>query len=630
MDLPGFMTIYKDKFFSRIKDFIDDKNYIFALKEKYNKKLEEKIKNNFKENEEEKIDFLGLKRKRLKEDKLSAYDLELKMLESDYPQIIENSNEFIHENVQIKKEKIDDEELNINEISDNNVINKNKKDIQSIQSNLILTEQKSKAHQNNGNINNTNKIIGNVSVNKSKKGSKMKFTFKRQSNKKNIPKSQNNSKNRKGKTQNSSVKKSNISKALSPVKNYNYNNIVTNVFDSVYTANYAINHYQENNQKSMLYGINSRLDKMPKINICKKKRYQMNISAEKLFYKIKDKLSNISNKSKIHKKRKYLSEDKRRREELQNLNQIVNNNFYGKERLKSPDYIRIVESVSSINENSINNDSKSKVSNINNINNLKKKKLKKKKIICLPLNNENKNVSIHYKIILSYKKKKGERIITKSEIIPDAIIIDKSAIKMEEIKMIYESLFPKENNDESNKPKNPATNLREKRQRKVKKVPKTKIRKSTRVIHARRSSRIRELQQNKYKKVKELEKIKYKKQIRRRSKRFQKRRNIKELKKYKKAKISESKKFDSRGESNISNIGNIRTNYEMNMDIDYSENKNDDVILVNKTNRFDSLTDRERYFNKRKSNVKRSNSFTSDYLDEFDTVKGFNLLFNQK
>ena len=50
----------------------------------------------------------------------------------------------------------------------------------------------------------------------------------------------------------------------------------------------------------------------------------------------------------------------------------------------------------------------------------------------------------------------------------------------------------------------------------------------------------------------------------------------------------------------ISNIGNIRTNYEINMDIDYSENKNDDVILVNKTNRFDSLTDRERYFNKRK------------------------------
>ena len=100
-----------------MRDFIEDKNYIFNLKEKYAKKCEKKESN-------EKNDFLGFKRKRFKEDKIT-YDDELKLLENDYPQIIENDNDEIGlTNVKIKKEKLSDAEEELNqEINDvNNIV----------------------------------------------------------------------------------------------------------------------------------------------------------------------------------------------------------------------------------------------------------------------------------------------------------------------------------------------------------------------------------------------------------------------------------------------------------------------------------------------------------------------------
>ena len=111
INLPGFVTIYKDKFFSKIKDFIDDNNYIFSLKDEYLKKYPENNKNQNNDITEGKNGFLGLKRKRYKENK-TAYDQELKLLENDYPQIIENDEEqIIYNKIQIKKEKISDEDL---------------------------------------------------------------------------------------------------------------------------------------------------------------------------------------------------------------------------------------------------------------------------------------------------------------------------------------------------------------------------------------------------------------------------------------------------------------------------------------------------------------------------------------
>ena len=619
MDLPGFMTLYKDKFFSKIKDFIDDKNYIFTLKNNFNKKCEERDKSkkiDNSESSEDKNDFLGLKRNRAKEDKLSAYDTELKLLENDYPQIIDNSDEFMHDNIQIKKEKIDDDELNVNEI--NKDINKNS--AIPLNTTHTISEQKSKTHKNNKSMNNKNKSVDKIFANKSKKGVNVKYSYKKKHLDKNASISTRISKNRKGRTQNSSIKKLDVLKILTPVKSYHYNNIVTNVFDSsIYTTNYAINHFQEKNQKNTLYGINSRLDnKMPKINICKKKRYQINYSAKRWLGSIKDKLSNRSLKSKIHRKRKYLSDDKKRRDELKNLNQIVNNNFYGKERLKSPDVITLEDSVS--------------VNNENNINTLKIKKLNKRKNIKIPKINEayNKNVLvICNRIILSKKKKKGKMEITKVGFSGESIIIYKKALNMKEIQLPSKVVLPKENIEELNKDNQNHENLDTKEKKRLKKIPKKTIIKSVRKIHARRSSRIRELQRAKYKKEKELQKLQNKERTKRRKRRFKKRTKKKEQKKPKKAKHSESKKFDSRGESNISTINQIRTNQEKDTVI-LNENEEDDRILALKTNNIESLSDGVRYYHQRRSKFKSNSSITSGCLDDIDAVKGFNLLFNQK
>ena len=82
------------------------------------------------------------------------------MLESDYPQIIENGDEFFFENVQIKKEKINEDEVINNEINIENTISTNKeKEIQA--------------------------KIENESVNKSKKRMVIKFASKKKQQNKN-------------------------------------------------------------------------------------------------------------------------------------------------------------------------------------------------------------------------------------------------------------------------------------------------------------------------------------------------------------------------------------------------------------------------------------------------------------
>ena len=346
MDLPGFMTIYKDKFFSKIKDFIDDKNYIFSLKDKFTKKYNE---NKNSEKEDDKTDYLGIKRKRNKDNALSAYDTELKLLESDYPQIIENGDEFFFENVQIKKEKINEDEVINNEINIENTISTNKeKEIQA--------------------------KIENESVNKSKKRMVIKFASKKKKQNKNETTSKNASKNKREKSRNIMFEKIDFNSVFTQTKTVSYNNIVNNNIDSSMFSDYPMSVIKEKSPNSinMFYGINSRLDKMPKINIHKKKKRQTNYSAERLIQNIRNKLTSIGRKNKIYGKRRYLSDDKKRREEMQNLSQIVNNNFYGKERLKSPDYIKNNDNeiICENNENNINCENKEK-----NIKNPKKKKI---------------------------------------------------------------------------------------------------------------------------------------------------------------------------------------------------------------------------------------------------------------
>lgn len=59
INLPGFMTIYKDKFFARLIEFLGDKNYVNDLKNKcYDISLNYKYIDEFDEK------YLGNKRKR--------------------------------------------------------------------------------------------------------------------------------------------------------------------------------------------------------------------------------------------------------------------------------------------------------------------------------------------------------------------------------------------------------------------------------------------------------------------------------------------------------------------------------------------------------------------------------------
>ena len=628
MDLPGFMTLYKDKFFTKIKDFIDDKNYIFALKDKYNKKYNE---NKTSEKDSEKNDLLGLKRKRSKQNVVSAYDTELKLLESDYPQIIDNGDEIIFDNVQIKKEKIDDDEIINNEIN--------------IDDNLNTNKEK-----------NQNKVE-KLSVSKIKKEKHSKMISKKKTQNKSITKTQNTSKNRKKKEREFTFENLNFNKILTPTKtSINFNNIINNVIDSsIYSADFEMFNIKEKipNKIQQSYGINSRLDKMPKINIYKKKKHLTNYSAERLLCKIKDKLTNIGQRNKIHGKKRYLSDDKKKMEEMQKLSQIVNSNFYGKERLKSPDFTKIDDKiiVGANDENYININCDTNFNN-NNINNSKKKKkmIKRKNISKSPEKVVyNKDVFILYKIILDYKKKKGEKIITKSVFIPDSIIIDKSAISIKEMLSLFESVFKKENKNKTNK-KN-IQNLKDKNPKQInnkkraKKNPKKKLQKSSHLIMPRKSKRIEELNKAKLqkKKEKEIQNLKYQQKLaRRKSKIFIKRKkNIKSKKdkvdKVNKIPENNSIRFDSLAQSNISKMGKIRSNCENFINNDDNFNKNDsDEILVNKTICFDHQSDEERLLSiRRRSNLKNfinnnDNTITSDYLDDFDALKGFNYLYNQK
>ena len=470
MDLPGFMTIYKDKFFSKIKDFIEDKNYILSLKEKFEKKCDE---NNKEKELVEKNDMLGLKRKRTEENILSAYAAELKLLENDYPQIIDNnSDEFNFENVQIKKEKIDDE------------INCEDK---------IIEKENIDNDENKMNNNNNNELLDD---NKNKKKISIKFPSK----KKQINK---NNKIKKAKDRNKSIKKSQLNGFLTPVKNIQVNNFVNNVFDNSVYSDYPTSVIKETSKSiNSFYGINSRLDKIPKINIYRKKKNQINHSAKRLLDNIKDRLTDIGRNNAIRTKKRYLSDDKKMMEEMQKLNQIVNNNFYGKERQKSPDYVKNED-----NNNISNLNDKDKDKNI--VNCSKKKKIEKKNIQKPQAKiTYNKNVFI----ILTYKDKK-EGTVTKSEFIPESIFINKSVLSMKEIKSLYETVQKKEkilkkDNEKNNE--NIQNNQKEDIHihKREKKSPKKKITKSVHIIKPRKSERIKKLQKIRKKKEREMEREK--------------------------------------------------------------------------------------------------------------------------
>ena len=657
IDLPGFITIYKEKFFSRIKDFIDDKNYIFDLEQKYKSKYPEGnmqlyLNNNGtnnikKEEQKEENNLLGNKRERPMDNILLTYDTELKLLENDYPQIIDSDEKKLSKPVQIKQEKND--ENNTNESSNdnnneniNNNINNNKKIIND-ENVLALISKKSKTHKiseyKKNNLSIEKEKLSIKHQNRSRKVDKIKFGSKENKYKaRKLPNSQNTSKIRRKKGKNMSIKKSDLIKIHSTIKSYHINNsIVTNIMDGSLSKNdYSINNIREHKEYSqssvnMLYGINSRLDKMPKINVHKKKKYEINYSAGKLLDNIKERLSNIDSKEKNSRKIKYLSDDKQRRDErikLNQINQIVNNNFYGKERLKSPvfnDRDDTADTNNTNNENIVNCENKS--NNKNRISNPKKKNSNRKSSSkSIKKKNYNKNVFVNYKIILHYKKKRGEKIITKSEFIPQSINIEKNAIDMNEVKMLFNSLFykkaEKKEVNKSNKPiakKKYNLRKRKKNATKIIRSKKTIIPKSRAHLRKlRKSTRLQNISKIQNSKDK---KNKPKKDLRRKSKLFKR---IKSKKQNKKTSVkkSEERAYESRSDS-LFKAGNVRTNCQNDIDI---ENYNDQ-ILVNKTEHIDSRIEEEIYSNR--GSVKKNN-VNNNKIDYFDTISGFNYLYSQK
>ena len=93
------MTIYKDKFFARLIEFLGDKNYVNELKNKcYDISLNYKYIDEFDEK------YLGNKRKREKidDDEMFRYDKEMQLLLNDYPKGKEKEGGA---QLSIKKEK---------------------------------------------------------------------------------------------------------------------------------------------------------------------------------------------------------------------------------------------------------------------------------------------------------------------------------------------------------------------------------------------------------------------------------------------------------------------------------------------------------------------------------------------
>ena len=603
-------------------------------------------------------DLLGSKRKRNKdkdkeddekEEKLSDYGNELLLLELDYPQIIENkgSEQIKNENgnedvdkkknkdknknvndIPVKKEKQDDDEINnINKDKDKDYKEVKQKEKEKEKEKQPTPEKPSKktkikeSKKDYINLEEKEEEIPPKNGNKSKKSSKL-------NNKIHLnripPYSQNASKKNKKKSRYISINKSYYTNIYSPVKTTNYNNILSNVIEnSLYDSidnnrnNFMMQRSQEYspNPLNMSFGINSRLDKMPKINVYKKKKHQINYSAGKLLNNIKQKLSNIDPRNKMMRNRRFVSEDKLKREEMQKLNQLVNNNFYGKERLKSPD----VKETN--NENNIN--FANGLNSMNKINNSKKKQLIKRNNNTpksTKKNIFNRNVSIIYKIFLRYKKDKNERIITKSEFVPEFIIIEKKAIEMSEIKSLFYSLLNNKIKKESiidNTKKGRKRRRKKKLSKEVlEKRKKTqmnltqfrKLRKSTRVQHIKNKNKV---------------KSSYKKKLRRRSKIFIRRKVQREERKISKNKNKKDEKaYDSGSENCVLTAGKIRTNLQESMDI--TNNIVDgDNILVKQTDNFDSG---DGGFSNRNSKRRLSNF----NFDSIEAIKGFNYLFNQK
>ena len=225
------------------------------------------------------------------------------------------------------------------------------------------------------------------------------------------------------------------------------------------------NNFKSFSPKYPLHGINSRFDKTPMINVHRKKSKLINFSSDKLLDGIKEKLFKSSN----NEKRLIKEKNKDKNEQINKLQKIVNNNFYGsikntkkrnnsikkvnnallvekKENNKNNNIIVIENNTIIINKNQLTEKDIFKKDNKSEEIKIERKSIKKlketKKVISPTKNirniNENKNINNNINILnnfeLEYKNKKGEKIIKSIREIPYMIVVNKNALNINEIK----------------------------------------------------------------------------------------------------------------------------------------------------------------------------------------------------
>jgi len=341
INLPGFMTIYKDKFFARLVEFIDDKNYVNDLKNKcYDISLNYKYIDEFDEK------YLGNKRKREKidDDEMFRYDKEMKLLLNDYPKGKEGK-EAKEGTIMIKKEKNilssnDIENVKKRKLENNNINN----NINNNNMNKEIYMKKKICEKSNSNSNDS-VYINYFSETKKEKNKEIKninnndMKMKYDKNGKRIDRKKDKAESPRPFRYYSPVKstyKDNLSLSLLKGKpKYvavsdisSINNIISNE-NSFSIDELFISEISDISNKAASFGISSRFDRMPKINIQRKKRNLMNTSSGCLLGEIKEKLIN-KGLSTVCKQNINKLENEIRSEQT-SLHNLVSNNFYGPE-----------------------------------------------------------------------------------------------------------------------------------------------------------------------------------------------------------------------------------------------------------------------------------------------------------
>ena len=483
INLPGFLNIYKDKFFAKLNEFINDKHYINTLKDKCHE-----ISLNYKCINELDEKYLGNKRKRDKiynidenskiNNEPSKYDAELKLLKNDYPKFDENDDESTEYllvkkgkdveilsstppiTINIKKIKLEKEEKNKNNYK-----------------NVIKDEKMIKDDKNTNNIININ--IDDKKENKSyeEKGSKL-------NNKLNPIRSK---RKDNSKTNQSELKIKEEQISIVAPKNDNVpKNKFLQKFSSQLSSFEELNSLNDNSLSNedlfmsensdylnklapSSLGINSRLERMPKLSILKKKNDIKFSNLEAFLDDIKENIIYNDKEDDMQNIEKKISKNSSPKD-TPTLNKNINNKFYVPNNIINNKNNNDNENSNNNNsvkkdmQNNINEESKNiktlvdneeeeikeEKSNNNNNNQYESENKKEKKETTNKkeeMNNnkndifpepntkimKNENIIILNTLLLEYNNNDGSKIIKKTIEIPNSVIIQKSVLNMGEI-----------------------------------------------------------------------------------------------------------------------------------------------------------------------------------------------------